>query len=121
MEWTAETECALIILDESGSTISAQTGGMVCNHRSATGWHVPLSKALGLDCDLFHACVCGLARKNTSELELTQAADVIDSVLSNSLYAFKVDRTRLQELEEAWIPIVCGKNIKAILTYRNCD
>jgi len=53
--------------------------------------------------------------------ERNRAAGAIDSVFSNSLYAFKVDRTRLQELEEAWIPIIGGKEVKAILTYRNCD
>src|SRR5260370_16433169 len=64
MDWNLDTaHVFLIILDEAGATWSAQTGSVVCNHRSAKGWRVPLAKSLGLDCDFFHACVCGLAHK----------------------------------------------------------
>ena len=123
MRWNRDTDDVfLIILDEAGPSWSAQTGGFLCNHRSANGWRVPLKKSLGLECDCFHDRVCGLAyRSETDESERSRAADVIDGVFSNSLYAFKVDRGRLNELEEAWIPIIAGKDVQAILTYGNCD
>ena len=121
VDWNLDTpEMFLIILDDAGAIWSAQVGGALCNRRSAKGWRVPLAKSLGLDCDYFHAWVCGLAHK-PDDAERSRAADAIDSVFSNCLYAFKVDRTRLHELEEAWIPIIAGKDVRAILTYRNCD
>ena len=121
MDWNLDTAYSLIILDDSGSACSAQTGGVICNQRTAKGWHVPLNMALGLNCDFFHAWVCRLVVGNADESERNRVADVIDSVFSNSLYAFKVDRARLHELEEAWIPIIGGKDTKAVLTYPNCD
>lgn len=117
----SSAELGLIVLDPNGASHSAQTRGMLCNHREAKGQLVPLNQPLGLNVDAFHAAICCIDPEQLPESKLNELADIIDEVLSDSWHAFRVDREHLRELEEAWIPVVAGKNVKAILVYQNCD
>lgn len=126
----------LIVCHPTGVTWTSQTGGMSCHHPEAEGFFVPLdfrdeiqldhNKGQGKDArDLL--CCGGETEWKPEDLAK------IEELLHNDFHYLDLDRDRLKDMEEAWIPVILARDpgpfspiekcigLKGWLIYNNCD
>lgn len=136
----------LIIEAKTGVKYSNQTGGYACNHPEVEGFLLPIN--LTLDCaeqGLLLNCYYMNAddESTTYTKEQLEEVKIFIDILNQSLYdsylidsKFKIDESRLNIMEEAWIPLISDKfkindgsfitgkikkPVRAILTWENSD
>lgn len=97
----------VIIPRTPGTLYENQAGGISCLHPQAEGVFVPLALP-----DLPHVGCYGEALDD-------RAADLLDAALA-ALDWLKVDRSRLSDGTEAWVPVLFH-GTAAWLVYENCD
>lgn len=112
----------LIIKSERGTLWSNQAGGLACTHPVERGFYVPLPEGTLFDggycwCDdtLSGLTYLGDGRSMMTEPEM----DRIDVDLSK--IGMKIDREKNGYSCEAWIHVILGCGLKAVLTCGNCD
>lgn len=109
--WPSQT--VILVEYPTGIIYEAQTGGIACHHPSAEGYieftEIDYEKKL-YKLENYYG---GITK---------QEADMVDEVLKEDFMCngWKVDRTRLGEGEEAWIPLKRGKE-KGYLCWENSD
>lgn len=115
----------LIVSEKTGIRFTTQTGGMCCNHPEAEGFYVPFNGAWHNQfTDEMHKLVCDMYLKGADW-------DKVDELLKG--YHLRVDRSKAEEAQEAWIPVIIGNEygefdplyrcggMRAWLIYGNCD
>ena len=109
----------VIYREKTGVIYTTQTGGSWCNHPTVEGYFVPLNLRYDFDTNSFHDEVCG----GTFLLsDITPNSEVISKIDDSlGIYEIFVDTKALDELQEAWIPVVDSKGRRGIFVYTNCD
>jgi hypothetical protein len=133
----------LIIPTKTGVEYTNQTGGISCHHRTEEGFFIPFGEygcfaVVSKDKDVSVVCLqdqldelfCG-SKYNcwcNDGIDL-EDADYIDNLLKDFYVKMTVDRTRLQDDEEAWVYMDIHSNcndteingMKGVLVWENSD
>ena len=142
MRYVNVLDCmGVVILCKSGVYFGNQAGGLACKQPSAEGIFVPISafglffyqreKLFSLLYSYF-ASPEGKYKMCCSNGIDEEDADYLDKIFEHMNLPFVVDRSRLDEAMEAWLPILILKGteygfkwnkypIKAILVWENSD
>lgn len=108
--YATETGCGLIVESNDGEAWSNQVNGVSCQHPVAKGYFIPFEEPSRLQegtcCVTFDDKVC----------------DMVDAIFKRAGLPFSVDRSRMEEAVEAWIPVIIKESgAKGIFAYSNCD
>lgn len=121
-----EDETPLIISHPTGVFYSGQCGGMSCRHPEFEGYVIGIGD-FGQD---FDTCQFGcLYMDDEDKIKLSDAFDELCKETEKWIYKIKVDRDRLNEMMEGWIPVIINgkmdsvvfENTKGIIHLPNCD
>jgi len=128
------TGVGLIIMCPSGVMFTNQTGGYACDHPQEEGVYMPLDfNTDKLEKYFFGGQYDGDCDHGIDQLDAGFLDDYLSKAGNIHELKLKVDRTRLQDCQEAWIyldientgtegDIVAGFNkCKGILTWENSD
>jgi len=140
---TSPPWAAVIIESQTGVVYANQCGGIRCDERLAEGYLVPLS-GLKVNVDdgpidpselttVFHqgrACCYNWATSRVPDDRVERLRELVAAIPfwscrhragdEDSRTALRLDDARLEEICEAWVPVVTTEG-PGVLVYQNCD
>ena len=122
---------ALIVEAKTGIIYTSQTGGMACHHPECEGYLLTLEDWANQYNDCPHGCYgASSITPHNKIVFMNSLNDFFTKNVPNigyNTFKFKIDESRIDELEEAWWPVIFEMSGymelsgKGYITKENCD